>query len=69
MTIDKTNLPPPPQPEDSLELEDKGETEVQEKETETEWLKHVYNPEHITFEEFSAGWDVWQQECVQPYRV
>lgn len=69
MTIDKTNLPPPPPPEDGLELEDKGETEAQEKDTETEWLKHVYNPEHITFEEFSAGWDIWQQECVQPYRV
>jgi hypothetical protein len=64
MKIDTTALPPPPLPkdEDQLLAEEQGIINEEVQDTQEEWLRHVYNPEHITFEEFIQAWDSWQDQ-------
>ena len=64
MKIDTTTLPPPPPPQDELELiaEDEASYEGNQDNAQETWLRHVYNPEHITFDEFVLAWDSWQKQ-------
>ena len=64
MKIDTSTLPPPPvQKDDDLDLVSEEEGNIEDDDsTQEAWLRHVYNPEHITFEEFCQGWDSWQHQ-------
>ena len=64
MKIDTAALPPAPLPkdEDQLLAEEEGRINEEDQDPQKEWLRHVYNPEHITFEEFCQGWDSWKQQ-------
>ena len=64
MKIDTAALPPapPPKDEDQLLAEEEGRIDEEGQDPQEEWLRHVYDPEHITFEEFCQGWDSWKEQ-------
>lgn len=63
MKIDTTTLPV--SKNENLEIVHGAPGGIDEEDQDTQheaWLKHVRNPEHITFEEFFAGWDSWKHQ-------